>query len=69
MLETKVKIIESGVKKMGDIARSCNTNCSTIGTIPQKMDKVTEREVHCADDVNNMKEAWKSDERDRETSW
>ena len=34
MLETKVKIIESGVKKMGDIARSCNTNCSTIGTIP-----------------------------------
>ena len=50
---------------MGDIASSCNMNCSTIGTIPKKMDKVMEREVHCADDVDNMKEAWKSDGRDR----
>ena len=70
MLETKVEIIESGVKKTGDIASSCNMNHSTIGTNPKEMDKAMEHEVCCADDVySNMKEAWKSDGRDRETSW
>ena len=71
MMETRVKIIErvGRGKKMVDVACSYNMNHSTIGTILKNKDKIMEREVCCADDVNNnIKEAWKSDRGDGETS-
>ena len=43
-METKVKIIErvEQSKKMIDVARSCNMNHSTIGTILKNKDKIME---------------------------
>ncbi|KAJ8791198.1 hypothetical protein J1605_020761 [Eschrichtius robustus] len=57
-METEVKTIErvEQGEKMVDVVRSYNMNRSTIGPILKNKDKITEREVCCADEVDNNTE-------------